>query len=57
MNEKNDWINIHEMPLWAEAILEVEALVNEEVSRLKKKGDIKNSELLRKSLIVIKRGY
>ena len=53
----NDWIKIDEMPLWAEAILEIEALVNEEVSRLKKKGDMKNSELLRKSLIVIKRGY
>jgi len=57
MNKKNNWININEMQLWAEAILEIEALVNEEVSRLKKKGDIKNSELLRKSLIVIKRGY
>jgi hypothetical protein len=57
MNQKNDWINIHEMPLWAEAILEVEGLVNEEVSRLSKKNDMQNAELLRKSLIVIKRGY
>jgi hypothetical protein len=57
MNQKNDWINIHEMPLWAEAILEVEGLINEEVSRLSKKNDMQNAELLRKSLIVIKRGY
>ena len=53
----NDWIKIDEMPLWAEAILEIEALVNEEVSRLKKKGDEENVAMLRKSLIVIKRGY
>jgi hypothetical protein len=56
-DEKNDWINIHEMPLWAEAILEIEGLVNEEVSRLKKKDDAKTAALLMKSLTVIKRGY
>ena len=55
--EESAWINIHEMPLWAEAILEIEGLVNEEVSRLKKKDDVKTAALLMKSLTVIKRGY
>ena len=45
------------MPLWAEAILEIEGLVNEEVSRLKKKDDVKTAALLTKCLTVIKRGY
>ena len=36
MSKEKTWININEMPLWAEAILEIEGLVNEEVSKLKK---------------------
>tara|TARA_R100001591_G_scaffold20266_3_gene28609 strand:- start:749 stop:1024 length:276 start_codon:yes stop_codon:yes gene_type:complete len=55
--EESAWIKIHEMPLWAEAILEIEGLVNEEVSRLKKKDDVKTAALLTKCLTVIKRGY
>jgi len=57
MNKENAWINIHEMPIWAEAILEVEGLINEEVSKLKKKGDVEMADKLRKCLMVIKRGY
>jgi len=57
MNKENAWINIHEMPIWAEAILEEEGLINEEVSKLKKKGDVEMADKLRKCLVVIKRGY
>jgi len=61
MNEEikkdNSWININEMPLWAEAILEIEGLVNEEVSKLKKADNAKMAVLLTNSLIVMKRGY
>jgi len=39
MNEEKTWININEMPLWAEAILEIEDLVHEEVCKLKKKNE------------------
>jgi len=53
----NDWIKIDEMPLWAEAMLKIEALVNEEASRLTEKGDVEEAELLTNSLRVIKRGY
>jgi len=55
--EESAWIKIHEMPSWAEAMLEIEGLVNEEVSRLKKKEDVKTAALLTKCLTVIKRGY
>ncbi len=57
MNEEKTWININEMPLWAEAILEIEGLVNEEVSKLKKADNIRMATLLTNSLTVIKRGY
>ena len=45
------------MPNWGEAILEVEGLINEEVSKLNKKGDVKIAKILMNSLKVIKRGY
>ncbi len=45
------------MPNWSEAILEVEGLINEEVSKLTKKGDVEIAKLLMNSLKVIKRGY
>ena len=57
IKKDNSWININEMPLWAEAILEIEGLVNEEVSKLKKADNAKMAVLLTNSLIVIKRGY
>ena len=57
IKKNNAWININEMPLWAEAILEIEGLVNEEVSKLKKADNAKMAVLLTNSLIVIKRGY
>ena len=57
IKKNSAWININEMPLWAEAILEIEGLVNEEVSKLKKADNAKMAVLLTNSLIVIKRGY
>ena len=42
---------------WAEAMLEIEGLVNEEVSKLTKRGDHNIAKLLMNSLKVIKRGY
>ena len=57
MSKEKTWININEMPLWAEAILETEGLVNEEVSKLKKADNIRMATLLTNSLTVIKRGY
>ena len=52
MNKKDDM-----MPNWDEAMLEVEGLINEEVSKLTKKGDHKIAKILVNSLKVIKRGY
>ena len=57
MSKEKTWININEMPLWAEAILAIEGLVNEEVSKLKKADNIRMATLLTNSLTVIKRGY
>ena len=42
---------------WSEAILEIEGLVNAEVSDLRKKGNDRIADLLVKSINVIKRGY
>jgi len=42
---------------WAEAMLEIEGLVNEEVSKLTKKGEHDVAKILVNSLKVIKRGY
>jgi hypothetical protein len=49
--------NKDNMPTWSEAMLEVEGLVNEEVSKLTKQGDVKIVKILMNSLKVIKRGY
>ena len=55
------WKNIPPDELtWSEAMLEIEGLVNEEVSRLMKKRTDQSTELallLNKSLNIIKRGY
>ena len=53
MNKKEDKV----YQTWAEAMLEVEGLVNEEVSKLTKKGDVEIAKVLVNSLKVIKRGY
>jgi hypothetical protein len=45
------------MPNWSEAILEVEGLINEEVSKLTKRGEHNIAKILMNSLKVIKRGY
>jgi|TARA_R100001463_G_scaffold78841_1_gene133218 hypothetical protein len=42
---------------WAEAMLEIEGLVNAEVSDLRKKDDHRIADLLLKSMYIIKRGY
>lgn len=42
---------------WGEAILEIEGLVNAEVSDLMKKNDTAMASKLNKSLNVMKRGY
>jgi|TARA_R110002020_G_C15966538_1_gene747081 hypothetical protein len=43
--------------LWLEALLEIEGVIYEEVSRLQKQKDFKTADLLRKSLRIIKEGY
>ena len=48
---------ILKMPSWGEAILEIEGLVNAEVSDLMKKNDTAMASKLNKSLNVMKRGY
>tara|TARA_A100000172_G_C2936497_1_gene74078 strand:- start:33 stop:185 length:153 start_codon:yes stop_codon:yes gene_type:complete len=42
---------------WLEALLEIEGLVYEEVSKLQKQKDFKTADLLTKSLRIIKEGY
>tara|TARA_R100001377_G_scaffold61477_1_gene37436 strand:+ start:10 stop:195 length:186 start_codon:yes stop_codon:yes gene_type:complete len=46
-----------DMPTWSEAMLEVEGLINEEVSKLTKGGEQNIAKILINSLKVIKRGY
>jgi hypothetical protein len=46
-----------EISEWQEAMLEIEGLVYEEVSKLQKKKDFYMADLLKKSLHIIKRGY
>ena len=46
-----------DMPTWPEAMLEVEGLINEEVSKLTKGGEQNIAKILINSLKVIKRGY
>lgn len=57
MKKENVWINVNERPLWAEAILEIEGLVNEEVSKLQKQHNYEMASKLIDCLVVIKRGY
>ena len=57
MKKENVWINVNERPLWAEAILEIEGLVNEEVSKLEKQHNYEMASKLIDCLVVIKRGY
>ena len=55
------WVDLPPDELtWADAMLEIEGLVNEEVSKLMKKRTDQSTELallLNKSLNIIKRGY
>tara|TARA_R100001460_G_scaffold22419_1_gene45618 strand:- start:443 stop:634 length:192 start_codon:yes stop_codon:yes gene_type:complete len=55
------WVDLPPEELtWSEAMLEIEGLVNEEVSKLMKKRTDQSTELallLNKSLNIIKRGY
>ena len=46
-----------EISEWQNAMLEIEGLVYEEVSKLQKKKDFYMADLLKKSLHIIKRGY
>ena len=43
--------------LWQEAMLEIEGLVYEEVSRLQKAKNFHMADVLNKALFIIKRGY
>ena len=55
------WVDLPPKDLtWSEAMLEIEGVVNEEVSKLMKKRTDQSTELallLNKSLNIIKRGY
>lgn len=61
MSKIKTWVDLPPKDLtWSEAMLEVEGVVNEEISRLIKKRTDQSKELamlLNKSLNVIKRGY
>ena len=61
MSKIKTWVGLPPKDLtWSEAMLEVEGVVNEEISRLMKKRTDQSKELamlLNKSLNVIKRGY
>ena len=61
MSKIKTWVDLPPEELtWSEAMLEIEGLVNEEISRLMKKRTDQSKELamlLNKSLNVIKRGY
>lgn len=61
MSKIKTWVDLPPKDLtWSEAMLEVEGVVNEEISRLMKKRTDQSKELamlLNKSLNVIKRGY
>tara|TARA_S200002703_G_scaffold157234_1_gene164592 strand:- start:862 stop:1140 length:279 start_codon:yes stop_codon:yes gene_type:complete len=46
-----------ERPPFGEAVLEIEGLVNEEVSKLVKKGDIDLANKLKMSMKTLKRGF
>lgn len=61
MSKIKTWVDLPPKDLtWSEAMLEVEGVVNEEISRLMKKRTDQSKELamlLNKSLNIIKRGY
>ena len=61
MSKIKSWIDLPPKDLtWAEAMLEIEGVVNEEISKLNKIQNIQSKELaylLVKSLNIIKRGY
>ena len=61
MNKIKTWVDLPPKDLtWSEAMLEVEGVVNEEISRLMKKRTDQSKELamlLNKSLNIIQRGY
>ena len=61
MSKIKTWVDLPPKDLtWSEAMLEIEGVVNEEISRLMKKRTDQSKELamlLNKSLNVIKRGY
>ena len=61
MSKIKKWVDLPPDELtWADAMLEIEGLVNEEVSKLMKKRTDQSTELallLNKSLNIIKRGY
>ena len=61
MTKIKSWVDLPPKDLtWAVAMLEIEGVVNEEISKLNKKQNIQSKELaylLVKSLNVIKRGY
>lgn len=61
MSKIKKWVDLPPEELtWSEAMLEIEGLVNEEVSKLMKKRTDQSTELallLNKSLNIIKRGY
>ena len=55
--ENLTWADLEDNLTWAEAMLEIEGLVNEEISDLRKKGNDRTARLLQNSIKVIKRGY
>ena len=61
MSKIKPWVELPPEKLtWSEAMLEIEGVINEEVSRLSKKRTNQSTEmalLLDKSLKIIKRGY
>ena len=42
---------------WLEALLEIQGLVYEEISRLQKQKDFKTAKLLKQSLKIVEEGY
>lgn len=51
------WADLEDNLTWAEAMLEIEGIVNEEISDLKKRGNDRTVRLLQNCINVIKRGY
>jgi hypothetical protein len=55
--ENLTWADLEDNLTWAEAMLEIEGIVNEEISDLKKRGNDRTVRLLKNCIKVIKRGY